>query len=53
MKSNNLSRAIVTTISKSGVIDIDSIQLLFIPAAVYTCLVGKKTIDSEQQILGL
>jgi predicted AAA+ superfamily ATPase len=53
MKSNHMNQAIVTTISKSGTAEIDSMHLLFIPAAVYTFLVGKNTIDRKQQSLGL
>jgi len=53
MPANKLKQAIVTSISKSGATDVDSLQLLFIPAAVYTYLVGKNTIDRKQQALGL
>ena len=48
MKSNQLKQTIVTTISKSGIENIDSMQLVFIPAAIYTYLVGKNTIDRDQ-----
>lgn len=53
MEANKLRQSIVTSISKSGLAEVDSQRLLFIPAAVYTYLVGKNTIDRKQQALGL
>lgn len=41
---NNLDQAVVTTIDKQGVKECQGIKLTFIPAAVYTYVVGKNTL---------
>ena len=53
MDTNKLKQTIVTSISKSGTVEVDSLQLLFIPVSIYTYLVGKNTIDRKQKALGL
>lgn len=53
METNKLEQSIVTSIVRSGVKEVGSSRLLFIPAAVYTYLVGKNTIDKKHRELGL
>jgi predicted AAA+ superfamily ATPase len=53
MKANQLSRAIVTSIEKAGLKEMQSVSLQFIPASVYAYIIGKNTIDRKQQHLGV
>jgi hypothetical protein len=45
---NNLSQALVTTIDKTGIKENQSLQLQFLPAAVYAYNVGKNTLEGEK-----
>ena len=46
-KKNNLNSAMVTSVDKEGVADIDDLQFHFYPAAVYAYAVGANTIDMK------
>jgi len=48
-KTNNLKSAIVTTIDKEGEHEFDGIKFHFVPAAIYTYVVAKNTIDNKQK----
>ena len=50
--SNNLDQAVVTTIDKQGVKECQGIKLTFIPAAVYTYVVGKNTLVQKGVRIG-
>ncbi|MBN8651250.1 MAG: ATP-binding protein [Cytophagales bacterium] len=45
---NDLKQALVTSIDKSGVKDYQSIQIQYLPAAVYAYNVGKNTLESQR-----
>lgn len=49
LKENNLSTALVTTIDKEGTREIDTINLSYVPAAVYAYTVGINTIIQKQK----
>jgi predicted AAA+ superfamily ATPase len=44
---NNLNQALITTIDKSGIKELNALQFQFIPAAVYAYNVGKNTIEKQ------
>jgi uncharacterized protein len=48
LKDNDLKTALITTIDKEGVKEIDGLKLIFVPAAVYAYTVGKNTILQKQ-----
>jgi len=48
LKDNGLKTALITTIDKEGVKEIDGLKLIFVPAAVYAYTVGKNTILQKQ-----
>jgi uncharacterized protein len=45
---NNLTSAIVTTVDKEGIINHDGIDFIFIPAAMYSYVVGVKTLEYKK-----
>jgi len=45
---NKLEQALVTSIDKSGVKELNNIQIQFLPAAVYAYNVGKNTLESQK-----
>jgi uncharacterized protein len=47
-EENKLKEALVTTIDKSGVKEYNTIQIQYLPAAVYAYNVGKNTIESQR-----
>lgn len=53
LEANNLSEAIVTSISKYQKKTFDKFSLQFIPSAVYAYIVGRNTIEQKQAALGL
>jgi predicted AAA+ superfamily ATPase len=53
MEANRLSRAIVTSIEKMGIREMQTVTLQFIPASICAYIIGKNTIDQKQQLLGL
>ncbi|GHT29144.1 hypothetical protein AGMMS49574_05000 [Bacteroidia bacterium] len=53
MEANHLRQAIVTSIEKTGLKEMQSVNLQFIPASVYAYIIGKNTIDRKQQQLGI
>jgi predicted AAA+ superfamily ATPase len=53
MDTNRLSRAIVTSIEKTGLKEMQTVSLQFIPASVYAYIIGKNTIERKQQQLGV
>jgi len=46
-KSNQLRSAVVTTIGKKGIKEVDGIDIQFVPSATYAYNVGKNTIDKK------
>lgn len=48
LKDNDLKTALITTIDKEGIKEIDGLKLIFVPAAVYAYTVGKNTILQKQ-----
>ncbi len=48
-KKNNLKTALVTTISKEGIIKKNGVEIVFIPAAMYAFVVGVNTIEKKKQ----
>ncbi len=53
MDRNKINSAVVTSITKSGKVEIDGRQLLFFPAACYCFTVGENTIAREKSAHGL
>jgi predicted AAA+ superfamily ATPase len=49
LKENELTTALVTTIDKQGVKEVEGLQLTFLPAAVYAYAVGRDTMTIKQQ----
>jgi len=49
-KKNNLSSAMVTSIDKEGVVNLDGIELTFYPSAMYAYTVGANTINQKTQL---
>lgn len=47
MQNNNLSTALVTSISKFGFKQLDSVSLQFMPSAIYAYIVGYNTIHKK------
>ncbi|MBX2895296.1 MAG: ATP-binding protein [Cyclobacteriaceae bacterium] len=45
---NDLKQALVTSIDKSGVKEYQSVQIQYLPAAVYAYNVGKNTLESQR-----
>jgi len=50
--ANNLDQAVVTTIDKQGVKECQGVRLTFVPAAVYTYVVGKNTLVQKGLRMG-
>lgn len=46
-EENKLKQALVTTIDKSGIKEIKTIQIHYLPASVYAYNVGKNTLESQ------
>jgi hypothetical protein len=44
---NNLDAAVVTTINKAGVQELENLKLTFIPASIYTYNVGQNTLQQK------
>lgn len=53
LETNNLSEAIVTSITKYNRKELKKLSLQFIPSAIYAYIVGKNTIDKKQLKLGM
>lgn len=53
MQKNNLQNAIVTSVSQSGVKEMDFGKLFFIPSACYAYTVGENTLRQTKQTFGL
>ncbi len=53
MEKNNLTQALVTSISQAGVKDMDFGKAHFIPCACYAYTVGENTLRQAQRSLGL
>lgn len=53
MEQNQMSDALVTSITKKGVIDIHGKKLHFIPTSLYAYIVGKNTINQTKDSFGL
>ena len=53
MEINKVDEAIVTSISKFGEKQLQKVRLQFIPAAIYTYIVGHNTFEKKQQTIGL
>jgi len=49
LRDNNLRSAMVTTLDKEGVKEIEGIRLQFVPAAVYAYTVGRNTLIQKQR----
>ncbi|MBN2347959.1 MAG: ATP-binding protein [Bacteroidales bacterium] len=49
LKDNGLKTALVTTIDKEGVKEINGLKLNFVPAAVYAYTVGRNTLIQKQK----
>lgn len=48
-ETNNLKSALVTTIDKTGSVDMQKVKLHFLPSALYAYTVGKNTIEERKQ----
>jgi predicted AAA+ superfamily ATPase len=53
METNRLSRAVVTSIEKMGIKEMQMVSLQFIPTSIYAYIIGENTITQKQQLLGL
>lgn len=53
MEQNKMDQALVTSISKSGKLNIDGKTLLFIPVSCYAYLVGENTLNHTKNLYGL
>jgi len=53
MENNHMEQAIVTSIEKSGLKQMRSVRLQFIPTAVYAYIVGYNTLKEKRQKIGL
>lgn len=53
MEKNKLESAIVTSISKSGRLELEKVKLQFIPVACYAYIVGENTIKNTKESFGL
>jgi predicted AAA+ superfamily ATPase len=51
-QKNNLTSAMITTIDKEGTIDIDGVKLIFVPAAMYSYVVGVNTLQHKMKKSG-
>ena len=45
---NNLKEAIVTTLDKEGVKDVNGIKITFVTSAMYTYMVGRNSVDNKR-----
>ena len=50
METNGLSDAIVSSRTKSGVVNMDSVSLMFIPSALYAYLTGYNTVCKKKSL---
>jgi predicted AAA+ superfamily ATPase len=48
---NNLNDAIVTTIDKEGVKEVNGLRITFVTSAMYTYIVGRNSIEQKKQVL--
>ncbi len=48
-KKNNLDTALVTTIDKEGALEYEGVKLVFVPASIYTYVVGRNTIEQKRK----
>ncbi len=53
MEKNGLPTAMVTSITKSGRIDLEKVKLQFIPVASYAYIVGENTLKNTKENFGL
>lgn len=53
MEKNQMSHALVTSISKSGSVNIDNMTLQFIPVTCYAYIVGENTMNNTKASYGL
>lgn len=53
MEKNQMDHALVTSISRCGCKEIDSLQLQFIPTACYAYTVGENTMNRTKESFGL
>ncbi len=53
METNRMQQAIVTSIERSGLKQMRSVSLQFIPTAVYAYIVGYNTLKEKRQKIGL
>jgi predicted AAA+ superfamily ATPase len=49
LRDNDLKSAMVTTLDKEGVKEVDGIRLQFVPAAAYAYTVGRNTLEQKQR----
>lgn len=49
LRDNDLKSAMVTTLDKEGMKEVDGIRLQFVPAAVYAYTVGRNTLQQKQR----
>ena len=48
-KQSNLSNALVTTIDKEGIKEIEGIRIQFVPASAYAYTIGRNTLNSKHK----
>jgi predicted AAA+ superfamily ATPase len=48
-KKNNLKKAMVTSIDKEGIVNINDVELSFFPSAMYAYNIGLNTIESKKK----
>lgn len=48
LSANNMSRAVITTIDKSGSKNYNGVNYEYVPAALYAYSIGKRTFVSEE-----
>ncbi|TAL70101.1 MAG: ATP-binding protein [Bacteroidetes bacterium] len=46
-RKNNVNSALITTIDKEGIINMNDLKLYFVPASTYAYIVGKNTFDMK------
>ncbi len=49
LKSNDMKSALITTLDKEGIKEIEGLKLTFVPAAVYAYTVGRNTLMQKQK----
>ena len=53
MSTNGLTQALVTTMTRSGLLSTDWGNLQFIPTACYAYIVGRNTLNRTKDIMGM